>query len=158
MHVFEAFDVHKSGAIKPGQLLQLGRMRRSLGHRAGVWDEAKNNKLIWKMDSDADGKISADEFCWYFEAVLARDMNEFDAVVPQFLQVARQLNKGACPLLPAHPLCLWRLIDTTDRYGQVKRQLAASGWVKRQLAARVTPPCQVQVHHRPTSCLPNWTS
>ena len=102
MHVFEEFDVHQSGAIEPGQLLELGKMRRSLGHRAGEWDETKNDKLIWKMDSDADGRISADEFCWYFEAALARDVNEFDEVVAQFLQVARQLNKGCCPLLPAH--------------------------------------------------------
>lgn len=56
------FDLDGSGVIESRELLQLGQMRRKLGQKGGEWSEAKNTRMINKMDSNKDGKVQGSEF------------------------------------------------------------------------------------------------
>ena len=87
--VFKVFDLDESGAIESAELLQLGKMRRQLAQKSGDWDEAKNAKLVKKIDANADGTVSDSEFSEFFEKSLTKDAVEFDLIVRQFMQVAQ---------------------------------------------------------------------
>ena len=87
--VFQEFDLDGSGVIEAGELLQLGQMRRRLGQKGGEWSEAKNNRLIRRMDANGDGEISQDEFSTHFERALPREAREFETTVRQFMEVAK---------------------------------------------------------------------
>ena len=87
--VFKVFDLDKSGAIESIELLQLGKMRRQLGQKCGDWNEAKNAKLVKKMDANADGTVSDPEFSDFFEKSLSKIPEEFEVIVEQFFQVAQ---------------------------------------------------------------------
>ena len=60
--VFEAFDLDGSGSIETEELLQLGKARRSAGHKSGEWTNEMNRRLVEKMDVNSDGLISCSEF------------------------------------------------------------------------------------------------
>ena len=85
--VFSLFDLDGSGEIEASELLRLGKARRRLGHKLGVWGEEKNDWLIERMDSDRDGRISASEFCDYFDRSLGQG-EDFTAVISQFKEAA----------------------------------------------------------------------
>lgn len=98
VQVFDVFDLDGSGAIEPSELLDLGRARRSLGQKRGEWTEAKNTRMLERMDVNCDGQVTQSEFIDHFEASLPSETNEFDAVVADFLVVAEacRANKQRC--------------------------------------------------------------
>ena len=75
--VFDAFDIDGSGWIEAGELLALGKARRITTNRSSEWTEvetlstlfvlagssnthhpqAKNRKLVDKLDSGGDGRV-----------------------------------------------------------------------------------------------------
>ena len=87
--VFVEFDLDDDKSIQASELLQLGKMRRTLSQKCGDWDEAKNERLVKKMDVNGDGLISDSEFATHFQRALPKDMKQFDTVVDQFMQVAK---------------------------------------------------------------------
>merc|ERR1719272_1258361 len=90
---FSEFDLDQSGMIESLELLELGKARRSLGQKENSWTEDKNTRLVRRMDENHDGVISASEFSDCFEQALPMDMKEFDAVIVQFMAVARACRK-----------------------------------------------------------------
>ena len=89
LKVFGVFDLDGSGSIEASELLQLGKMRRQLGQSKGEWSEAKNNRMVKKMDENGDGVIDGPEFSEYFEQALPTDKRVFDLVVSQFTVMAQ---------------------------------------------------------------------
>ena len=88
-------DSDGSGSIDSNKLLQLGHFVHKLELRIGAlqsanWDEKKNAQLIKEMISQ-DGRISSLEFLNYLDTVLPNNMNEFDTVIHQLLEVASTL-------------------------------------------------------------------
>ena len=88
LKVFGVFDLDGSGSIEASELLQLGKMRRKLGQSKGEWSEAKNNRMVKKMDENGDGVIDGPEFSEYFEQALPQDAKAFNVVVGEFMEVA----------------------------------------------------------------------
>ena len=82
------FDIDSSGYIEAPDLLRLGKARRELGQKAGEWTTSMNNALIAKMDTYGDGKVGSPNFCQYFDNILPHDMEEFEAIIECFMQVA----------------------------------------------------------------------
>lgn len=91
--VHTKMDQDNSGYIEPKELLLLGQARRKLGHKAGEWTEEKNKALVTKMDTDGDGKITADEFVQHFHRALPKDEDQFKAVISQFMDVAAECQR-----------------------------------------------------------------
>ena len=92
--VHRAFDCDQSGHIEAPEMLLLGKMRRKLGHKQGEWTQEMNDRLVTKMDSGGDGKIAEGEFVAHFDKTLPSDMIEFETIVAQFMEVARQFARG----------------------------------------------------------------
>ena len=88
--VFQQFDLDNSGQIEKKELLQLGKARRKLGQKTSVWSEAKNAKLVNKMDVDRNGTVSEQEFTRHFTESLPKDKKKFDEAIAQFMEVARE--------------------------------------------------------------------
>lgn len=89
LDVFGVFDFDSSNQIEVKELLELGKARRSLGQKSRDWTEAKNARMMKKMDTDGDGDVSSTEFSVYFEAALTQDPAEFDNTIAQFTAVAQ---------------------------------------------------------------------
>ena len=91
--VFFVFVLDGSESIEENELMQLAEMRRTLG----AWSEQRNTALLKKMDVNSDGLISLSEFATHFERELPVDMKDFDAVINQFMQVAKSpCNQAGC--------------------------------------------------------------
>lgn len=56
--VFKLFDPDGVGFMDARRLLLLGRARRALGHKHGMWSPSQNNRLLDRLDSNDDGKVS----------------------------------------------------------------------------------------------------
>merc|ERR1712070_869729 len=70
--------------------MQLGQARRDLGHKTGVWDKQKNDKLVSQLGGDEKGGVLGYTFVEHFVGVLdSLTDSEFGDTVNQFKQVAR---------------------------------------------------------------------
>merc|ERR1711988_293235 len=87
--VFGAFDLDRSGSIEVSELLELGRARRATGQRTGEWSPDRNRRLVQRLDTDGDGKVSEAEFVRHFSEALPYDESSFERVIEEFLEVAR---------------------------------------------------------------------
>eukprot|EP00658_Telonema_sp_P-2_P078166 TRINITY_DN7256_c0_g1_i3.p1 TRINITY_DN7256_c0_g1~~TRINITY_DN7256_c0_g1_i3.p1 ORF type:complete len:395 (+),score=124.02 TRINITY_DN7256_c0_g1_i3:414-1598(+) len=87
--VFKEFDLNASGAIEAAELLELGKTRRELGQRGGVWSPERNMRAVSQMDTDGHGCVSMQEFVRHFEQVLPVIESEFDNEISNFMEVAR---------------------------------------------------------------------
>ena len=56
--VFKEFDWTEDGRIESSELFALGTARRTTGQKKGVWTEEQNRRLVAKIDTDGDGKLS----------------------------------------------------------------------------------------------------
>ena len=97
--VFAAFDLDHSGSIEVNELLALGKARRSSGQRKGDWSAEQNQKLVKKLDSNYDGHVSEQEFVNHFNQALPRDIEQFDAVIHDFLEVAKVVRHKRAAVL-----------------------------------------------------------
>lgn len=87
--IFRLFDLDKSGTVERSELMVLGKRRQELGQKARMWTEAKNQKMMNDMDTDADGLVSESEFVRYFMTILhgmadrlfMKTINEFKELV-----------------------------------------------------------------------------
>ena len=86
--VFKVFDSDNTNSLESSELLELGKARRSMGHKKGEWTEEMNARLVKEMDTDADGKVDEFEFSKHFEKALPHDEEEFNTIIAQFLKVA----------------------------------------------------------------------
>jgi len=86
--VFGAFDLDQSGQIESSELLQLGKARRAQ-QNCQQWTEQQNIRLVKQMDLNRDGLIDQAEFVAHFDRALPSSSVEFEALVDQFLRVAR---------------------------------------------------------------------
>ena len=68
--------------------MMLGHARRKLGQKRGEWTAELNQKLFARLDSNGDGRVSADEFAQYFDRSLPHDPTEFERTIEQFMAVA----------------------------------------------------------------------
>ena len=59
--VYAEFDLDSSGEVGEAELLQLGRARRRLGQKQGVWTAAMNRALMKKIGPDEEGTCGC---CW----------------------------------------------------------------------------------------------
>ena len=115
--VFDMFDLSGGGNLEKTELLKLGQRRRQLGQITGVWTEEQNQKLMARIDTDGDGKLSVDEFCVYFGETLTKDPVEFDAMIEQFTEVA---NDCRC----AHALEEAARLDAENRSAEDAMRVA----------------------------------
>ena len=60
----------------------------------GDWSEAKNNRLVKKMDANGDGVLQASEFADGFEKALPEDQKKFKMVVKEFMDVAKSCREN----------------------------------------------------------------
>jgi len=84
--VFQNFDLDQSGTLEPSELLILGKRRRHLGQKRGLWTEAQNLALVRTMDRNHNGKVEEEEFAEHFmEALGLLDDEDFMKTMHQFL-------------------------------------------------------------------------
>ena len=55
--VYREFDIDGNGSVGEDELLQLGRARRKLGQKQGVWTAAMNRALMKKIGTDPKGAV-----------------------------------------------------------------------------------------------------
>ena len=97
-----AMDHDKTGSLNREQLLKLGRARRQLGHKGGVWTQQRNLQLLERLDFSGNGLVEADEFVEYFNCSLSRNSDEFVKVIQEFMEAAAtaqcslKSNQTAC--------------------------------------------------------------
>ena len=83
--IFNLWDIYNDGFLKAIDLLEIGRMRRSLKQvDDSEWTLERNNDLLQDMDYDGDGKISSSEFCNYFNKILPKQEKEFNKNIDSF--------------------------------------------------------------------------
>jgi len=93
--VFKRFDWKHEGSIGSRGLKAVGEARRAAGHKEEAWTESQNLKLLRKIDSDDDGRISEDEFLAYFNKRLPQDAVQFESVVAELTAAARKSQVAA---------------------------------------------------------------
>eukprot|EP00658_Telonema_sp_P-2_P051666 TRINITY_DN39776_c0_g1_i1.p1 TRINITY_DN39776_c0_g1~~TRINITY_DN39776_c0_g1_i1.p1 ORF type:complete len:174 (+),score=55.01 TRINITY_DN39776_c0_g1_i1:114-635(+) len=86
--VFREFDRDRAGQISPDELLQVGRLRRKVGHKSGEWTEEQNLRLVRQMDASGDGVVEEKEFVGFMNSGLPRDMKQFSAIVQEYIEAA----------------------------------------------------------------------
>ena len=92
--VFSRFDLDSNGVISSRELKTLGTARRTLGQKETSWTEAKNLKLLRRMDLNDDGEVDKIEFVHHFNEALPRDEAEFNAIIAQFMACAAHCSSG----------------------------------------------------------------
>lgn len=97
--VFAAFDLDESGFIEVSELFELGKARRKSGQRKGQWTAEQNRKLVEKLDSNYDGKVSMQEFIEHFSESLPRGSDNFDLIIHDFFEVARLVRHQRAAIL-----------------------------------------------------------
>ena len=122
--VFRVMDLDGSGYIEVGELMRLGTARRELRQRQGEWTEQKNIKLLCKIDANSDGKISCMEFAEHFERAMPEEQLQFDAIIEQFMQVARSCTQQDQHMNQENELQSAQL-DCSSSQGIMSRRLAA---------------------------------
>ena len=90
--VFQKFDLDNDGVIHISELLDLGKARRKLGQKEGMWTEDKNQRFLKRLDQNQDGVISMAEFVLHFEEALPHEEADFLAVISQFMECARMAS------------------------------------------------------------------
>jgi len=88
-HVFKQFDLDASGWVEIVELQCLGESRQSLGQKARDWTAEKNAACLRKIDRNRDGKIELNEFTSHFNEALPEGSRQFDKVIQQFLDCAK---------------------------------------------------------------------
>ena len=88
-NVFAQFDLDDSGSVEADELLALGRTRRGLGQKHGVWTEKRNERVVRAMDKTSEGMVQKQDFVEYFSDMLPQDPEVFEETIAQFQAVAK---------------------------------------------------------------------
>ena len=74
--------------------MALGLARRDIGQKSSVWDQAKNDRLVRRLDRDQTGAIEEAEFVNYFNFTLAKDREAYSKIMKDFKAVALSLRNS----------------------------------------------------------------
>ena len=105
------FDLDATGAIRPEELMQLGR-QAEIGHNRGEWVQEMNAMLSNQRDTAANGLISCAEFVEHCKDLLPEAQEDFDAIVSGFMEVA-----NACRICALQSRLQSRFIEAARELG-----------------------------------------
>jgi hypothetical protein len=81
-------DIDGSGFIESGELMLLGQARRKLEQKEGEWTDEMNERIVTRMSTSGDSKVSPEQFAKYFDRALPGAPSEFNKVMKEFWLVA----------------------------------------------------------------------
>jgi len=86
--IFSEFDLDGSDTVDEDELMELGKCRRTLGHKSTDWTREKNLQMMQKMGGGRT--VNSQQFVNYFAKSLSgQQPDEFNDTAQQFLMVAR---------------------------------------------------------------------